>query len=276
MGLENAEHAYSEYTVSLPAGERFSQHHLKVRPADLSRYVLIPGSHLRGRRIAERLEGGRVVSSTRGYYVYSGRYKGEFVSVCSTGIGGPSLAIAMEELGRLGADTFVRPGSAGTRRDDLGVGDVVVATGACRFGGTSSNYLPPEFPAVADFGLTRALVDAADRLRISVHVGLCTAGDAFYAPKDPTRLGLLVKAGVLAMEMEADTEFILGAYHGWRCAAAFVLDGGKARTIHDASSADLPIASHSSDPDFVRGEDELITLCLEALSAVSRGDIARG
>lgn len=275
MPILNLEHAYSEFMVELPEGERFTQHHIKAREADISRYVFIPGSHLRGRKIAERLDDCRVVSATRGYWLYSGYYKGVFMTVCSTGMGGPVVAIAMEELAKMGADTFIRVGSAGAGQEYLGVGDIAIATATYRAGGTSYNYLPAAFPAAADFGLTRAMVEAGEAMGIKAHTGVCSAGDAFYAPKDPATKELLKKAGLIAMEMESDTQFILGAYHGWRCAAGFVLDGGAAKKIADSSAASLTIANHATNADFIKGEDDLITICLEAMAATARNDQAQ-
>jgi len=274
MPILNPEHAYREFQVELPEGERFEQHHIKVRTQDISPYCFIPGSHLRGRLMAEQLDDCRVVSATRGYYIYSGTYKGVFMTVCSTGMGGPAAAIAMEELGKMGATTFIRVGSAGTTQDFLGVGDIVVATAANRAGGTSLNYLPANFPAVADFAVTRELADAADRLQVPVHTGVCTAGDAFYAPKDQELRALLKQAGVLAIEMESDTAFIVSQFRGWRCGAAFVLDGGPARRIAQSSAVDRNIANHASNKEFRRGEDGVIRIALEAMAALAVRDHA--
>lgn len=272
MPIQNPEHAYREYMVNLLEGERFTQHHIKVRNADLSRYVFIPGSHLRGRLIAERMEECRVIGATRGYYLYSGYYQGIFMSVCSTGMGGPVVAIAMEELSRMGADTFIRIGSAGAIQDRFGVGDIAVATATYRGGRTADSFLPPAFPAAADFGLTRAIVEAAEQRQIQVHTGVCAASDAFYAPADPAAWAQLKNAGVLAIEMESDTQFILGHYRGWRCAAGFVLDGGAAKKIEESSSDSLTIAHHGTNREFLRGEGDLITVCMDGMAEVARRD----
>jgi len=276
MTIKNGEHAYKEFMVELKPGESFTQHHIKVRQEDISRYMFIPGSHLRGRRIAERLENCRLVSTTRGYYVYTGEYKGVTMSICSTGMGGPVVAIAMEELGNLGVDTFIRVGSAGAVQDDLGVGDIALATATYREGGTSYNYLPAAFPAVADFYLTHDMADAARDLGIEINLGVCTAGDAFYGPKDAERAALLRKAGVVAMEMESDTEFIVGAYRNFRCAAGFVLDGGNKKKIKKSSAAGMEIANHATNEDFLKGEDDLITVALEGMLRCVRRDAAKG
>lgn len=267
-----ADFAYKEYVPTLGEGESFSQHHIKVRKADLPRYVLIPGSHLRGRRIAEQLDACELVSATRGYYIYTGYHQGVRLSVCSTGMGGPAAAIAMEELGAMGCDTFLRVGSAGAVSPRLGVGDIVVATGSVRGGGTGRAYLPPEFPAVPDFGITEALVASARKLNIPVHTGVCAASDAFYAPGGESDLQRLRQAGVLALEMEADTLFIVAQYRGWRAAAAFVLDGGEARDVGQSSSERQQIADHATHQVFREGEAALIRLSLAAMVRVAHSD----
>lgn len=274
MPLENPEQAYQEFTVPLAEGESFTQHHIKVRTEDLSRYLFIPGSHLRGRKMAERLERARVIGSTRGYWLYTGYWKGVKMSICSTGMGGPVVGIAMEELARMGADTFIRVGSAGTFQDHLGVGDIVVATATCRVGGTSYNYLPAIYPAVSHFDVTRALIDAGRDLGAEIYYGLCSAGDAFYAPKDAERTALMKRAGVLALEMESDTQFAMGLYHGWRCGAAFVLDGGPKKKIAQSSAVGMSIADHAHNAEFQKGEQDLITLSFDAMAALAKADEA--
>ncbi len=276
MPILNPEHAYREYVPALPAGESFTTHHIKVRQEEVSRYCFIPGSHLRGRKIAEQLDDCRVVSATRGYYIYSGYFEGVFMSVCSTGMGGPVVAIAMEELARLGVDTFIRVGSSGAGQDYLGVGDIAISTGVVRLGGTSYNFLPASFPSVPNFDLTLDMKLAAEELGVTAHLGVTSAGDAFYGPKDPNVGALLRKAGLIAMEMEADTQFIVGSYNGWRCAAAFVLDGGNAKKIKQSSAEGMEIANHADNAEFIKGEDDLILISLKAMARCARRDQAAG
>ena len=271
MSLANPEHAYRELVPTLAPGERFEQHHLKVRRSDLSRFVLLPGSHLRGRLLAELLDDARVVSATRGYYLYSGTHQGVPLSVCSTGMGGPAAAIALEELGALGCDTFLRVGSAGAVAPHLGVGDVVVASECLRGGGTGLCYAPREVPALADTALTAALAEAAHALGPSVHVGLCASSDAFYAPGADAAMERLREAGVLALEMEAETLFVVARVRGWRMAAGMVLDGGDAREVGESSSDRLVIADHATHRSFREGEALLMRACIDALCAVARG-----
>ncbi len=260
MPLSNAEHAYSEYRVELGPGEEFTQYHIKLRAEDLAPYVLLPGSHLRGRLIAEHMDDARVVAATRGYVVYTGTYASTRLSVCSTGMGGPAVAIAVEELGSLGAHTFIRVGSAGGWQPNMAVGDVVIATGTARFGGTSRWYLPVEFPAVADHAVVSALLAAAQRASVSVRHGVCAARDALYVPWEPELRKRLEQAGVLASEMEADTLFVVGSAHGYRCGAACVV-------------ASTGIALDLQGHDLLQqGEQRLITVCLEAMVELAADD----
>ena len=248
----------------------FMQHHIKARTEDIAKFCFIPGDHVRGRKIAQRLEGMRLVADTRGYFVYTGTYKGVRMTVCSTGMGGPQVAIAMEELGNMGVETFIRLGSAGGLDPRTGVGDIVIATASYRGGGTGDGYLPKAFPAVADFEVTRALVDAASELGMEALVGPVASTDVFYSPDQAALAALLKRGRALCVEMESDTEFIVGLHRGFRCGAAFVLDGGPATRKVAVKSGEMEIADHGKDPAFVEGEDRLITLGLEAMLRLAR------
>lgn len=259
--------------VENKGGLEYTQHHIKALDQDITRYCFIPGDHVRGKKIAEAMDQPVFLSGTRGMFVYAGTYQGVPMNVCSTAMGGPQVAIAMEELANMGVDTFIRVGSCGAMQDDMGVGDIVIATATNRDGGTSYNYLPASFPAVADFYLTSQLYEVAREMKVKVHIGVATAGDAFYGPKDPEKMDLLKKAGVLCAEMESDTEFILGNYHGWRTGALFVSDGGpKAKEIQSRGKTKINIANHASDQDFLRGEDNIIKIALEAMYRIALED----
>lgn len=261
--------------VENKGGEEYTQHHIKVLEKDISRYCFIPGDHVRGKKIAESLDNPKLLSGSRGMFVYSGTYKGIPMNVCSTGMGGPQVAIAMEELAGLGVDTFIRIGSCGALQNNMGVGDIVIATATYRDGGTSYKYLPGPFPAAADFFITRELYNAAEELDVNIHIGVASAGDAFYGPKDPEQKQLLKKAGVLCVEMESDTEFIVGQYHNWRCGALFVSDGGpKAKEIKSRGNTSINIANHATDDDFLKGEDNIIQIGLEAMYRTALKDKA--
>ncbi len=185
------------------------QKHIRCVPGDVARYVLLPGDPARAGRIAEQMEGARLVAQNREYTIYTGESAGVGVSVCSTGIGGPSSAIAIEELANIGAEVFIRVGSSGGRQPDIPIGMPVVVTAAFRGEGTSNAYLPPEFPAVADLEVTNALIQAAQDSGENCRWGIGFSRDAFYR-RDADLNEQLKDAGIVAAEMEASTMFIVG------------------------------------------------------------------
>ena len=237
--------------------------HIRCDPKEISRYVFVPGSHDRAKKIAAKFSDMHVVSESRGYLVYSGLVDGIFMTVSSTGMGGPSTAICIEELGHMGADTFIRVGSCGAFQDYLNCGDVIISTGTYRDGGTANAYLPIEFPAVADFTVTSALVEAAQQLGLKAYPGLGSAGDAFYAPRDPSKRELLKQAGLLSGEMESDTLYVVAALRGWRAGALYTSDGTSKET-KPAWGEDL----------FRQGEENAILIALEAMKNIARADSA--
>ena len=209
-------------------GEQF---HIRCKPGDVGRYVFLPGDPGRCEAIASHFDNPVHVGMNREYNIYTGTLLGEKVSVCSTGIGGPSAAIAMEELAAIGADTFIRVGTCGGIDLEVLPGDVVVATGAIRFEHTSMDDAPIEFPAVSDFGIAMALQAAAKDLGYRVHTGVVQCKDSFYgqhAPeKSPVYYELLNKweswkrLGVKASEMESAALFVVAAALGVRCGSCF-------------------------------------------------------
>ena len=186
------------------------QKHIRCRMGDVARYVLLPGDPARARRIAEHFEQPQLVAENREYVIFNGKTNGVDVTVCSTGIGGPSSAIAIEELIKVGADTFIRVGSSGGRQPEIPIGTLCIVTAAYRGDGTSHEYLPAEFPAVADLTVTNALMQAASELEFPHRYGVGTTRDAFYV-RDQALNETLRNAGVVAAEMEAATLFIIGA-----------------------------------------------------------------
>lgn len=185
------------------------QKHIRCVPGDVARCVLLPGDPARARRIAHQLGEARLVAENREFVVFTGKTNGVPVSVCSTGIGGSSAAIALEELSNVGAEVFIRVGSAGGRRQDIPIGSLVVVTAAYRGDGVSDEYLPPGFPAVADLDVSNALIQAASELGHRAFSGIGTTRSAFYA-RDAALNDQLRRAGVVAAEMEASTLFIVG------------------------------------------------------------------
>ena len=186
------------------------QKHIRCLPGDVARSVLLPGDPARAHRIGEQLEQARLIAENREYVVITGVTNGIPVSVCSTGIGGSSAAIALEELRNVGAEVFIRVGSAGGRREDIPIGSLVVLTAAYRGDGVSDEYLPLGFPAVADLDVNNALIQAAKELGYSAYSGIGTTRSAFYV-RNSALNEQLQRAGVVAAEMEASTLFIVGS-----------------------------------------------------------------
>jgi uridine phosphorylase len=191
------------------------QYHLQLEPGEAGAYVLLPGDPGRCEGIAARLAEPRRVAANREFTTYTGLLDGVRVGVVSTGIGGPSTAIAVEELIKVGARTLVRVGTCGALEPGLGAGDVVVVQAAARGEGTSAHYLPAGFPAVADLDVVLALRAAAALAGRRARVGVVLSNDAFYAEMEPERFPLegdlrarweaWVRAGCVAVEMEAAT-----------------------------------------------------------------------
>lgn len=207
------------------------QFHIHCTNGDVGRYVFLPGDPGRCESIASHFDNPVHIGMNREYNIYTGTLLGEKVSVCSTGIGGPSASIAMEELTAIGADTFIRVGTCGGIDLDVCPGDIVVATGAIRYEHTSLEYAPIEFPAVSDFGIASALKEASEALGYRTHVGIVQCKDSFYgqhAPeKSPVYYDLLQKweswkrLGVKASEMESAALFVVAAALGVRCGSCF-------------------------------------------------------
>ena len=207
------------------------QYHINLSEKDGAKYAILPGDPGRTQIIASYLENPEEIMFNREFRTFSGTLEGEKVLVVSTGIGGPSAAICVEELAKIGVDTFIRVGTCGGMQDKVLPGDVVIASGAIRMDGTSKEYMPIEFPAVADFRITAALDKAAEELGIRRHVGIVQAKDSFYGQHSPDTMGVSyelkqkweawIKGGCLASEMESATLFIVASLRRLRAGAVF-------------------------------------------------------
>ncbi len=206
-------------------------YHIHCAAGEVGRYVILPGDPGRCESIAAHFDNPVLIAKNREYVTYTGTLLGEKVSVCSTGIGGPSAAIAMEELAQLGADTFIRVGTCGGIDIDVKSGDIVVATGAIRYEHTSVEYAPIEFPAVSDLGIANALCEAAKELGYRVHTGIVQCKDSFYGQHSPEKSPVYYelqqkweswkRLGVKASEMESAALFVVAAALGVRCGSCF-------------------------------------------------------
>lgn len=231
------------------------QYHIQVAQGEVGRYVIMPGDPKRCVKIAQYFENPVLIADNREYITYTGTLEGVRVSVTSTGIGGPSASIAMEELYRCGADTFIRIGTCGGMQTQVKSGDVVVATGAIRMEGTSREYAPIEFPAVPDLLVTNALADAAEKKGYPFHAGVVQCKDAFYGQHEPetkpvsyelmNKWEAWKRLGCLASEMESAALFVVASYLHVRAGACFLVVANQEReklgmenpVVHDTDRA---------------------------------------
>ncbi|MBR2552855.1 MAG: uridine phosphorylase [Erysipelotrichaceae bacterium] len=230
-------------------------YHIGVGKGDVGEYVILPGDPKRCAKIAQYFDNPVLVGESREYVTYTGTIDGVKVSVTSTGIGGPSASIAMEELVTCGAKTFIRVGTCGGIDLDVVGGDLVVATGAIRMEGTSKEYAPIEFPAVADIDITNALIKACRNLEKPFHAGVVQCKDSFYGQHRPETLPnsheLLAKwdawvaLHTKASEMESAALFITAQYLGVRCGTVLLAVANQERAkaglenkqVHETDSA---------------------------------------
>ena len=231
------------------------QYHIGVGREDVGQYVIMPGDPKRCAKIAAYFDDAVLVGDNREYTTYTGYLNGVKVSVTSTGIGGPSASIAMEELVACGAHTFIRIGTCGGMQLDVKSGDIAVATGAIRFEGTTKEYAPIEFPAVPTLEVVNALVSACDKLGVSHHEGVVQCKDAFYGQHRPETLpngqellrkwDAWVRLGAIASEMESAALFIVAAYLKVRVGSCFLVVANQERAkagldnpqVHDTDLA---------------------------------------
>ncbi len=231
------------------------EYHIALKKGDVGKYVILPGDPGRCEKIASYFDSPVLVGQNREYTTYTGFLLGEKVSVCSTGIGGPSAAIALEELVHIGADTFIRVGTSGGMAENVLAGEAVIATGAIRQEGTAREYAPIEYPAVSDFSVTCALKEAAEKLNIPHHIGVVQCKDSFYGQHDPGIMPVSyklknewdawIKCGALASEMESATLFIVGGVRKVRVGSVLAVVGNQTRRernlpdeiIHDTDYA---------------------------------------
>ena len=248
--------------------------HIGCRTQDIGGYVLLPGDPGRCQSIAQHLEESRLIAQNREFTTYTGLLLGEKVSVTSTGIGCPSTAIAVEELSMIGAHTFIRVGTCGGMQPYLALGDLVVVTAAVRDEGTSRQYIPLEYPAVADIEVTNALCAAGRTSNRRVHVGIAHSKDSFYGQHQPERMPIAAelaarwsawKAGnVLCSEMESATLFVVSKILSRRSGTVLVVAGNQERSEMDLAR------------DQERGYDlsSLIRIAVGAIKILIQSDLA--
>lgn len=215
------------------------QYHTGVGPGDVGEYVILPGDPKRCAKIAAHFDDPVLVADSREYVTYTGTIDGVKVSVTSTGIGGPSAAIAIDELAKCGANTFIRVGTCGGMQEEIMGGDIVIANGAIRMEGTSREFAPIEYPAVPDVNVMNALIDAAKKQNIRHHVGVVQCKDSFFGQHEPQIMPVSYeleqkweawkRMGCLASEMESAALFIAGSFLRVRVGSCFLVVANQER-----------------------------------------------
>ncbi len=231
------------------------QYHIQVASGEVGRYVILPGDPKRSAKIAAYFDNPVLVADSREFVTYTGSLEGEKVSVTSTGIGGPSASIAMQELVNCGADTFLRVGTCGGMQTDVMSGDIVIASGAIRMEGTSREYAPAEYPAVADYEVLTAMIEGAKATGAAYHVGVVQCKDSFYGQHEPEKMPVsyellnhwqsYLRMGCLASEMESAALFIVAQYLRVRAGSLFLVVANQERekaglenpVVHDTDGA---------------------------------------
>ncbi len=233
--------------------ENGEQYHIGLK--DAGEYVILPGDPKRCEKIAAYFDNAELIADKREFKTYTGYLNGTKVSVTSTGIGGPSASIAMEELVKVGAKTFIRVGTCGGMDVNVRGGDIVIATGAIRMEGTSKEYAPIEFPAVANLDVTNSLVQAAKNLGFNYHTGVVQCKDSFYGQHNPEKMPVNYelqnkweawkKLGCLASEMESAALFITASFLKVKAGSVFLTVANQERekqglenhVVHDTDRA---------------------------------------
>ena len=249
------------------------QYHIQVTKGEVGRYVILPGDPKRCVKIAQYFDNPVLIADNREYITYTGTLDGVKVSVTSTGIGGPSASIAMEELYRCGADTFVRIGTCGGMQTEIKSGDIVIATAAVRMEGTSREYAPIEYPAVANLDVTNALVEAAKEKGFIYHTGVVQSKDSFYGQHEPetkpvsyelmNKWEAWKRLGCLASEMESAALFVVASHLRVRAGSCFLVLANQER---EKLGLENPV---------VHDTEKAIQVAVQAIRELIRADKAR-
>ena len=208
------------------------QYHIKCRKNEVNKAVLLPGDTERANYIGTHFfKDSEKIAENREFHIYNGTYENKTVAVCSTGIGCMSAAVAIEELINVNCQYFIRVGTCGALSPNINIGDIIIASGAVRGDGASKEYIPIEYPAVANYQLVKALEKRADEEKIPYHLGIIRTHDAFYMESPfafgdwKKRTSIWAKSGVLAIENESSTLFVIGSLKNVKVGAILVAVG---------------------------------------------------
>jgi uridine phosphorylase len=246
------------------------KYHVGLAAGEVGKYVLIPGDPGRTALIAKHLGDAREVAFNREYRTFTGSVEGEPVSAVSSGIGGPSAAIAVEELGELGTHTFLRVGTCGAAQPGIKMGELVIATGAVRSEGTPNGYIPVEYPAIANHQLVSACAEAAAAAGVRHHLGVIRSVDALYSDLVPDRmprreelkqeLEMWSRAGIVAHDMESSTILVVSSLRGYRAGVILLC-------VDEMGAGEI----HHLDPSFM---DRMLRVAVDAIRRLLQADRA--
>jgi len=245
------------------------KYHVGLSREDVGDYVLVPGDPFRTPLIAKHLDDAKEVAFSREYRTFTGAVDGVKVSAMSTGMGGPSVAIGVEELHELGVHTLLRVGTCGALQPGVKMGDLVIALAAVRSEGTSDGYVPREYPAVASLEMVNALVEASEAAKVPYHVGVMRSVDALYSDLVPAQmprpdlkgeLEMWTRAGVIGNDMEASTLYVVSRIRGMRA-------GTICLTVDEVGAGEI----HHLDPSYM---DRMLAVAVDAIRILIKRDAA--
>jgi len=243
------------------------KYHIGLSREDVGDYLLAPGDPFRTPLIAKHIDGAKEVAFSREYRTFTGTVDGVKVSAMSTGMGGPSVAIGIEELHELGVHTILRVGTCGALQPGVKMGDLVIAQAAVRSEGTSDGYVPREYPAVASLEMTNALVEACEAAHVPYHVGLMRSVDALYSDLVPAQmprpglqaeLDMWTKAGVIGNDMEASTLYVVSRIRGMRAGTICLV-------VDEVGAGEI----HHLDPSYM---DRMLSTAVDAIRILIKRD----
>ena len=246
------------------------KYHIGLTREDVGDYVLVPGDPFRTPLIARFIDGAKEVAFSREYRTFTGTVDGVKVSTMSTGMGGPSVAIGIEELHELGVHTLLRVGTCGAAQPEIKMGDLVISYAAVRSEGTPNGYVPLEYPAVASLHVVEALIEAAEAAGAKYHVGVTRSVDALYSdllpdtmPRPHLRdeLEMWAKAGILSNDMEASTLFVVSRIRQMRAGCVNLC-------VDELGAGEI----HHVDPSYM---DRMLTVAVDAIRRLIKRDAAR-
>lgn len=229
--------------------------HILLKEGDVARYVLTPGPPERAQRASELLDKAERKQFHREYLTFTGSYKDAPVSIMSTGMGCPAVAIGIEELAAIGANTFIRIGSCGAIGEKIDIGDCIIASGALKEESTSTQYAPVGFPAIPSLEVLLALVKSARELKWPYHVGVVRSFDAFYRPLPVQSLEQLRDLGVVAGDMESSALFCIGSALHLRTGTVNCVGGNPKYNRYRGQKL----------KEYLKGEEMMLKIALEAV-----------